>query len=338
VEKPPEDPALSALEWAERARPGGIREWRKLSPDASPRSYRRLWYRSREEPLILLVGPDARENLAWLLLGRELWHAGFPLPRLHAASFERGFFLLEDLGDVRLDSLREDSPGTLEKYLETAEILARFHERALSILSRLRSCFYPPYQEEFVFRHEWLYFVKGLELSAVPFENSEDLDFEVRRLIRDVVRGEPRVFIHRDFQSRNVMLKDGAPRIIDWQGGREGPASYDLASFLYDPYRNLSPDFQGEVLERYQRSSPVFQDERAEAFRGRVGRAALLRLMQAFGAYARLSSALGRPEYRRHLRPALLRLSGLLSGLFQEAYPRLAKAVGGLPDLLKGDA
>jgi aminoglycoside/choline kinase family phosphotransferase len=317
-------------------------KWRRLAPDASARCFWRLQRADRSETRVLMSGPDRQENLAWLLLGRELWLSGLPLPRIFGALPEEGCFLMEDLGDVRLDSLAAalepggGPPGAgaaMEAWRGAVRTLAAFHARALPAVSRLSRWFSREYDPPFALEFEWGYFLSGLRLLKIPFAARPSSGDQVLGLAEALCAG-PKVFIHRDYQSRNIMLKNGGPRIVDWQGGRLGPAAYDLASLLWDPYVSLSDGQRGDLarlyLEEWRAAAPYGPDAGGEggegAFLGRLMAAAFLRLSQAFGAYAKLSAAGGRPEYARHLAPAAWRLWELAEqiGLMTEKPLRAA--------------
>ncbi|MDR2340567.1 MAG: phosphotransferase [Deltaproteobacteria bacterium] len=357
-----EDTLPMALKWADaqwEGSRGSVPE--PMRPDASERCYYRLRREGVPCTRLLLVGPDHSENLRWLLLGRELWHAGFSLPRILSADAGRGFFLLEDLGDLRLDrALRPESfqkadkgpisakapadtqpdtqprangadipPAALLAYERLMVLTARLHNEGLGVLSRLAGHFCEEYTAGFAMGHEWGYFLKGLGLLSISYVDVPGLREEAMALAESIVSGEGGVFIHRDLQSRNVMLRDGEPFLLDWQGGRVGPSSYDLASLLWDPYASLPEGLREGLLDCYLSArKPLGVDP--ESFRRRVRRAAVMRLMQAFGAYARLSVEKGLAGYADYLEPALEGIAGLL-GAFAAGGLESGPKVGDAP-------
>jgi N-acetylmuramate 1-kinase len=117
----------------------------------------------------------------------------------------------------------------------------------------------------------------------------------------------PAVCIHRDFQSENIMIHKGAMRFVDFQGARLGPAGYDVASLVCDPYVPLlTPDVTGRLFEYYRSVAP--HDVSPRSFR----MCAMQRLMQALGAYGKLSIHKGKDWYRAYVPIALHRLADII--------------------------
>ena len=144
--------------------------------------------------------------------------------------------------------------------------------------------------------------------------------------------GFPRVLVHRDFQSQNIILRDGQAYLIDFQGMRPGLAEYDLASLLHDPYVRLTNSERAELLDFYRATAEVNDAE----FLEKVRLCAMQRLMQALGAYGFLGLVKGRKDFLQHIPKAVRSLgegrernrqaktaANLLDGLvdFCEAFP-----------------
>ena len=132
----------------------------------------------------------------------------------------------------------------------------------------------------------------------------------------------PRVCIHRDFQSENVMIIDGKIRFVDFQGARLGPPCYDLASLLLDPYiTQLSDDTVENLLDYYldKRDTPL-KSSKADFYL-----CAAQRLMQALGAYGNLTLHKGKPRYRQFIPVALKKLSYVFKRL--PDYPAMGEVV-----------
>jgi aminoglycoside/choline kinase family phosphotransferase len=310
----------------------------ELPGDASRRRYTRL--SSGGETRILLEGPDPGENAAWLHMGRELRNGGFPLPEIHAWDLGAGLFLMEDLGDTHLADL--EGGGEAGEFAsacrEAAAVLAGLHDRGWGCLRPVMRLVAPPYDAEFVWASEWSYFLEGAGLLGLNVPSGGALAGEGRKIAALAGCERERSFIHRDFQSRNVLVKDGRPRFIDWQGGRLGPPYYDLASLLYDPYTDLSPGERREIGAAYlaARETPAGADEYAD----RTRFFGIVRLMQAAGAYAHLAAARGKPAFARYLPRALARVRELLGDLPGGAFPGLSAFLDDylarLPQVLDG--
>ncbi|MDR1038431.1 MAG: phosphotransferase [Deltaproteobacteria bacterium] len=375
-------PSREALDWAAERwgqDPGGLSAT-PLPGDASRRRYTRL--DSGDETRILLESPDPVENAAWFLEGRRLLKEGFPLPEIMAWNLERGFFLVEDLGDVHLSDLEpppvswegggllpsEGAAGGAPKRegeggdhgggdggpaadsgfdpetefacacRKAAQVLAALHDRGWQCLAPVADAVAPPYDAEFVLAHEWSYFLDGARLMGMEGTFERELAQEGRKIAALAASERERSFIHRDFQSRNVLVRDGEVYLIDWQGGRLGPPFYDLASFVFDPYTELTLAAREDIAYAYlaARVSPHDTDD----WRGRTRFFGLVRLMQAAGAYAHLARARGKPNFLRYLPRAVWRArqlardmpEGLLPGLCSFLDDYLAR----LPGMLGG--
>ena len=119
--------------------------------------------------------------------------------------------------------------------------------------------------------------------------------------VAEMLEKEPKALVHRDFQSTNVLWKNGKPSVIDFQGMRLGPAAYDLASLVYDPYVKLTDRQRDALVALYAKESGRPEIEKVLPF------AAVQRLVQCLGAYGRLASV-GQPQFTRHIVPALQNL------------------------------
>ncbi len=123
-----------------------------------------------------------------------------------------------------------------------------------------------------------------LKLAGIPF-NEQKLEDDYTTLIEYLLAQDADYFLYRDFQSRNIMLKDGKPYFIDYQGGRKGALQYDVASLLYDSKADIPPAIREELLEHYILGLEQYPEVNQEAFRSSYYAFVLIRIMQAMGAY-----------------------------------------------------
>jgi len=265
----------------------------------------RCYFRLPGRGLVALHGPDRNENLAWLRLGRHLWFKGLSLPRLRVHDLGRGFFLLDDLGDGRL----EDHPDRLVHLSRAVTNLARFHLEGRKGFNPAWSFQTKVYDAALIARWEAGYFLKafaagylGLKLPRPVWAEA----WEFARLARPESGHRGPALMHRDFQGRNLVVKGEEIFILDWQGARLGPAAYDLASLLEDhPYEDLPEELAARLTDQYVK-------EAGPAGGGRAFRRELLwlgaaRLMQALGAFGHLT-LIGRPGFTRAMKPVTSRL------------------------------
>jgi aminoglycoside/choline kinase family phosphotransferase len=151
--------------------------------------------------------------------------------------------------------------------------------------------------------------------------------------LADLTAGQPGgFFLHRDFQSRNLLVHEGRLRVLDFQGGRLGPLAYDLASLLNDPYVDLAQGLRDDLFEYYLRGLTERRPELAGGFAEGYLWPALQRNLQILGAFAFLALAKGKPFFRTYLAPAAVNLNRLLQGPGGRRLPVLKSLAAELPD------
>ena len=236
-------------------------------------------------------GPDQLENRAFLSFSRSFRAAGLPVPEIYGDDAAAGVYLEEDLGDTTLFDLlvagRQGSAldaATVAAYRAALRLLPRFQIEAGRDLDY--SVCYPRASFD---RQSMLwdlnyfkyYFVK---LAGIPFsEQALEDDFE--RFAGLLLAAPREHFLYRDFQSRNIMVRDGQPWFIDYQGGRRGAPQYDVASVLFDGKADLPFDLRDELLEDYLRAAEAIGPLDRGSFMALYPLFAYVRIFQALGAY-----------------------------------------------------
>ncbi|MEZ5386165.1 MAG: phosphotransferase [Prosthecobacter sp.] len=140
----------------------------------------------------------------------------------------------------------------------------------------------------------------GRNLGSPDFAQAHEALKKLKRRLAKL----PRCLVHRDFQSQNVLIRDGEAWLVDYQGLRLGRFEYDLASLVYDPYVGLTAEQRNELLQFYVDHRGLDLEEMRQVFY----LCAAQRLMQALGAYANLSRNLGKKQYLEHVPSALANL------------------------------
>lgn len=268
--------------------------------------------------------------------GRHIEHTkffaanGIPVPELLGIEIALKRALFEDLGDTSLYSyLKFPHKGNhiKELYKQVMDILLLLHSDGKKRISG-----YPLITDR-VFDYEHLRwetgyflerFLKGLREISPP--EPARLEGELHRLAY-LVDSFPKGIVHRDFQSQNIMISEGKPRVIDYQGARMGPAAYDLASILWDPYYRLDDDIREEALSYYiagRRSGE--RDLSEEEFRSTLVPCRLQRHMQALGAYGFLSKVKGKKYFLKHV-PEAVRLLKEDISFVEKDYPALYELI-----------
>ena len=260
-----------------------------LKGDASSRKLFRLSAASRTA--IGVVNPDSRENRAFLEFSHHFRAYGLPVPKIYAEDLERGMYLEEDLGDTTLfqflTATRIDdglSRQTLDLYRKVVELLPRFQIEAGRTLNY--DVCYPRFSFDTQSMMWDLNYFKYyfLRLAKIPF-NEQALEDDFGRLSDFLLQAERRFFLYRDFQSRNVMVRDGEPFFIDYQGGRRGALQYDVASLLYDAKADLPFEVRDELVERYLEAATKLEPIERIGFLAYYPGFVYIRIMQAMGAY-----------------------------------------------------
>lgn len=313
----------------------------------SDRVMTRLWPDGEgTESLVLVQNPNPQsfggplnENHSFWYVGGLLQAAGGHGPQLIHAELEQGWYLVEDLGDSLLLSLVEEC-GREDPRVEgwMGEVL----EILLDLQQNLQGVFDParvhalPYDFELMTVWESGYFrERFLEgLLELPFDRIA-LDDECASLARGVEAATRRGVLFRDFQSTNVLRTAGRWRIIDFQGARQGPPQYDVASFVNDPYLRLSAPLRKRLVERYARLREGRGLEPAESFLSQYPAVAAHRMMQALGAYGLLSKVKGKWWFLQHVPAALGHLSELLESPAFDECPELRRVTGAASELVE---
>lgn len=266
----------------------------------------RVFFRSPGKVIVVYDDSKRAENAKYAAHARWLARNGVPVPDVLEELADMKTLVLEDAG-------REDA--SFEKSVEAVKELAKFNALDFSdIESTLESAMDAAMWrwERDLFREHCLESRFGLEM---PADVLAELESVAARL-----EAEPPALVHRDFQSTNVLWRGTSLKFIDFQGMRKGPAAYDLAAFVYDPYVERDERRRRALVEVYAKASGRGDIARVLPF------AAVQRLVQCLGAYGRLASV-GRPEFSRFIRPAL-------ENLLAAADEAGLDAVGGLAEEL----
>ena len=306
-----------------------------LAGDGSDRRFFRLL----GSPTVVLLhhphppGRGVNENDSYFHLGRHLKAQGAPVPEIHHYCREEGWLLLEDLGDLHLEAAlkREGREDLRFRYRQALEILVNLQLRGQEGFNPAWCFDTPMVHRPFLWERECGYFVRAFLQGYLGLKVSlDDLAPDFERLLTRALTPGPNFFLHRDFQSRNLMIKNGRLRVIDFQGGRLGPLGYDVAALLIDPYVNLKPAWQEELLAYYldllQERLPGTD---REAFTGQYRHLALCRNLQILGAFGYLTKVKGKANFARYIPTAVAGLRQRLKARAGE-FPLLEQVVNSL--------
>ncbi len=235
---------------------------------------------------------DVREeNVAFLEFSRHFRRHGLPVPEIYAEDLSHGAYLEEDLGDTTLFEFLSKNrageniaPQAVEAYRKVVAVLPRFQIEAGRDLN-YKVCYPCASFDHQSIAWDLNYFkYYFLRLAGIPF-NEQELEDDFGRLTKFLLSAGRDYFLYRDFQSRNVMLRDGRPFFLDYQGGRKGALQYDIASLLYDAKADLPPELRQQLLDHYIDRLADFIELEREVFMQHYYAYVYVRIMQALGAY-----------------------------------------------------
>ncbi len=254
---------------------------------ASHRRYYRL--RGKGGTVIGTEYDNVRENAAFLYLSRHFREKGLPVPGILAESSDHKAYLQEDLGGDSLYGRLEAAGFSFSEeiknlYEQVVEQLAALQIRGHEGLDYTRCLSQHGFgKEEMLWDLAYFkyYFLKILD---APFDEYA-LEREFQALAGWLGEAQPRYFMHRDFQSRNILLPGDQPHFIDYQGGRLGPLQYDLVSLLWQAKANIPHPVRLELLNRYLDAATALIALDRGAFIAHYYGFVLLRSLQVLGAY-----------------------------------------------------
>jgi len=235
---------------------------------------------------------DVREeNAAFLEFSRHFRRHGLPVPEIYAEDLSHGAYLEEDLGDTTLfeflskNRVGDDiAPQAVEAYRKVVAALPRFQIEAGRDLN-YKVCYPCASFDGQSIAWDLNYFkYYFLRLAGISF-NEQALEDDFGRLTKFLLSASRDYFLYRDFQSRNVMLRDGHPFFLDYQGGRKGALQYDIASLLYDAKADLPPELRQQLLDHYIDRLRDFIKVEREVFMQHYYAYVYVRILQALGAY-----------------------------------------------------
>lgn len=309
-----------------------------LSGSASNRRYFRL--ASGPVTCIGVIGLDVLENKAFLTIGRHLRAKGISVPEILAVSEDMMCYLQEDLGDRLLSDSVEEAmkSGGIRDDGPLAELLCR----VISLLPEIQfkgaqgldfsECYPQPSFDRRMIMFDLNYFKycflkpSGLEFNEVLLQD----DYE--RFADSLLMYDTDTFLYRDFNARNVMIRDGVPFFIDFQGGRRGPIYYDVASFVWQARAGYSARMKDKLLESYLGALSRYIDVSREEFESGLKLFVLFRLMQVLGAYGFRGWQEGKAAFVVSIIPAIRMLKEHLHTIPSD-YPYLIDTLRRLTEL-----
>ena len=299
-----------------------------IEKGGSDRRFYRVRFSPEQTIILVKYNLEREENRLYVQIAEFLAEHKIRAPKVYFHDAEEGLIWIEDLGEIDLWHHREESWLVRRSLYESAlDQAARLHSLPLTSAQDIR----PNLAAEFnaaLYLWEQNYFFENclgryFGLSGQQIAELADLPAlsEIAQRLGDL----PRVLVHRDFQSQNIIIRNGQAHLIDFQGMRPGLAEYDLASLLYDPYVTLSADERTQLLEYYC----MARGDKSLIAPDILNLCAVQRLVQALGAYGFLGLVKGSRPFLQYIGPAIESLHLLIA-----SQPRLKKLERVLATLL----
>ena len=307
----------------------------KLAGDGSDR----LWYRVSHKDQSFIVGdhgiclPDTdslKQINSFIHIGRHLFSKGIPVPRILNYDLLSGMVIMDDLGDVHIETLvrhQKDPLSQVGLYQKVIDHLIEFSTRGFQGFNMEWTCQTATYSKELILEKECRYFMDAfingyLDMNLLYRDYEDDFGYIADHALENGFNG----LMHRDCQSRNIMIFREQPFFIDFQSARIGPLQYDLASLLMDPYVGLNEETK-EALLQYTVEKLNFNPVQREAFIINYRFCCLTRNLQFLGAFSYLSRVKKKTGFEQYIPFAVSLLKNNIIGLNTNQVPKLSKLV-----------
>jgi len=313
-----------------------------LKGDGSDRS----WFRLTDGRDSLLMADhgikkhgSTTEIDAFVAIGRHLYDKGMPVPKIFLYDIFAGLVFMEDLGDVNLQSVILNAQGTdtiVSYYTSAIRLLGKLSVSGAVGFDPAWTYQTPAYDKGMILEKECRYFVEAFLNGYIGMNiYFGDLEDEFTSLADKALEFSVKGFMHRDLQSRNIMVKNHRFYLIDFQGSRLGPIQYDLASLLIDPYVELSCALREELLDfGVETLSSVIGTDPID-FLSCYKYCAITRNLQILGAFGYLSRIKKKTYFEKYIPHAIKTLMQHLAALETTQFPNLTRITNELFEYIR---
>jgi aminoglycoside/choline kinase family phosphotransferase len=265
-----------------------ITEIKKIPQSGGDRAYYRITCENNKN-YICTISNNVKENETFIYFSKHFKNVNAPVPSILAVSEDKNIYVQEDFGDTSLLNVLEEKGATEEVinlYKKTLKALAHLQIHSDKDLDYNKCITSKEFGKQAILS-DFLYFkYYFLDTLKIPYDK-EKLGDDLDALSNYLNHADFKFFLYRDFQSRNIMIKEGQPHFIDYQGGMHGALQYDVASMLWQAKADLSDEWKTELLQYYiecaqeQLGQPIDNNRFVSQYNGYV----LIRLLQVLGAY-----------------------------------------------------
>jgi len=273
---------------------------RPIEKGGSDRKFYRIRCSADQSLILVKYNLEREENRHYVEIAKFLDLHGIRVPKIYFHDATEGLIWVEDLGEQDLHGYRGDSWLVRRAFYESAlDEIIKLHSLPESVCLEMKEHL-PAEFNAALYRWEQRYFFNNCLGRYFKVDEAMRKELAALPRLREIARhlaSLPRVLVHRDFQSQNIIIQNGQAKLIDFQGMRPGLAHYDLASLLFDPYVELSGAERSELIGYYcqkQRDNGCAVDGQ---FDDTLRLCAMQRLMQALGAYGFLGLVRGHEHF-----------------------------------------
>jgi N-acetylmuramate 1-kinase len=277
---------------------------RPIEKGGSDRKFYRIRCSANQTLVLVKYNLEREENRHYVQIAKFLDAHGIRVPKIYFHDAAEGLIWIEDLGKSDLYSYRRESWLVRRAFYESAlDGIIKLHSLPESLCLEMKEHL-PAEFNAALYEWEQSYFFENC--LGLYFKTSESKVKELAALpalheIAEHLASLPRVLVHRDFQSQNIIIQNGEAHLIDFQGMRPGLAEYDLASLFFDPYVELSGAERSELIS-YYRQKQTDNGRRVDGqFDNTLQLCAMQRLMQALGAYGFLGLVGGHENFLQYI-------------------------------------
>jgi aminoglycoside/choline kinase family phosphotransferase/dTDP-glucose pyrophosphorylase len=309
----------------------------RLKGDGSDRRWSRLV--SGKDSLIM-ADHGIRKELSvteadsFIAIGLHLHNKGLPVPRIFLHDSFSGLVFLEDLGDKNLQTEIMNITSQdeiISRYKTIIDLLINLSLTGSSGFDVSWTYQTPCYTADLILEKECRYFTDAFLIGYL----NKDVEFDVyenefKIIASHALEYQVKGFMHRDMQSRNIMVKEDGIYFIDFQGGRLGPLQYDLASLLIDPYVGLPSGVRSELVDYCAKRIYSIAGIKADNFCRCFKYCSITRNLQILGAFGHLSRVKGKTFFEKYIPAALKTLKESFRLLDKDEFPKLKSLVENL--------
>jgi aminoglycoside/choline kinase family phosphotransferase len=303
----------------------------KLKESGSYRQYFRI--KSKNHQVLGAYNSDIRENNTFFSFTESLLKAGINVPEIHAVSEDNKHYLLTDLGNETLYQHFKKSNYSTEALCEVKHAiysLVDIQTKATKLID-FNQCYPRATFDKRSVMWDLNYFKYNfLKVAKIPFDEDK-LEDDFEALTVELLKAPSGFFMYRDFQSRNIMLHNGELWFIDYQGGRKGPLQYDLASILYSPKTGLNNIQREALINKYIEKLQGIHKIDVKKFKKQFYLFALIRILQALGAYGFRGLIEHKPGFKQNIPTAIENINTLLDDkISQNLFPEIRRVAANL--------